>query len=123
METTALKTTPNTDVSQGSAAPRSSKQWTVWVGRTLSTLPVLMLLMSATMKLLHRPEVVEMFAGKFGYSEGALLSIGLVELACAALYVIPRTTVLGAILLTGYLGGAIATHVRVSDAFVAPLAL
>jgi len=51
----------------------------------------------------------------FGYPEGALLPIAIVELASAILYAIPRTSVLGAILLTGYLGGATATHVRVGE--------
>lgn len=49
--------------------------------------------------------------------------IGIVELLCVVVYLIPRTSVLGAILITGYFGGAVATHVRVSDAFVIPLVL
>jgi hypothetical protein len=67
--------------------------------------------------------VVEMMGGKFGYPAGTLIVLGVVELACALLYVMPRTSVLGAILMTGYLGGAVATHVRVGDAFAAPLVL
>ena len=59
---------------------------------------------------------------QFGYPSGLIVPIGVVELACVVLYVIPRTAVLGAVLLTGYLGGAIATHVRLSDpSFAGPL--
>lgn len=94
-----------------------------WAGRALSALPVLALLASATMKFLHKPDVVGMFVGKFGYSAELLPTLGVVELLCTLLYAIPQTSVLGAVLLTGYLGGAVATHVRVGDAFVAPLLL
>ena len=87
----------------------------LWVGRVLSALPVLMLTFSAVMKFSRSPQVLEGFVGKFGYPEGTLLPIGVVELICALLYAVPRTSVLGAILLTGYMGGATATHVRVSD--------
>ncbi len=96
----------------------------LWAGRILSALPALMLLMSASMKFARPPMVMEQFVGKFGYSESLLLTLGVLELSCAVLYVIPRTAVLGAVLLTGYLGGAIATHVRIGDpGFVSPLAL
>ncbi|MGH9509249.1 MAG: DoxX family protein [Terriglobales bacterium] len=96
----------------------------LWAGRILSALPVLMLLSSASMKFARPPMVIEQFVGKFGYPESLLFTLGVLELSCAVLYVIPRTAILGAVLLTGYLGGAIATHVRVSDAgFVTPLAL
>jgi len=87
----------------------------LWVGRVLSALPVLMLSFSAVMKFSRSPQVMEGFVGKFGYPEGTLLPIGVVELFCALLYAVPRTSVLGAILITGYMGGATATHVRVSD--------
>ena len=93
----------------------------LWAGRILSALPVLMLLMSATMKLIGAAPAVEGFV-KFGYPTGAYFGIGIVELLCTALYVLPRTSVLGAILLTGYLGGATATHVRIGDPFVSPVA-
>jgi hypothetical protein len=92
----------------------------IWVGRVLSALPVLMLVMSAVMKFMKPTEVVEGFT-KLGYSDSLAVPLGIVELACTALYVIPQTSVLGAILLTGYLGGATATHVRVGDPFVGPV--
>jgi hypothetical protein len=98
-------------------------KWQLWTGRLLSALPVLGLVMSAAMKLSDKPAVVEMFTAKLGYPAGLLTTLALVELTCTALYVIPQTAVLGAILLTGYLGGATATHVRVADAFAVPLVL
>lgn len=83
-------------------------------GYILGALPVLMLLMSAIMKLTKGQQVLEGFA-HFGFSEGQIVPIGIVELICTILYIIPRTSVLGAILLTGYLGGATVTHVRVQE--------
>ena len=71
-------------------------------------------------KLSESPQVVDSFVGKFGYPQSTLLWIGILEITCTLLYVIPRTAILGAALSTGYLGGAMATHVRVSDAFVGP---
>jgi hypothetical protein len=101
----------------------SLPKWQLWSGRVLSALPVLALVMSGSMKLSNKPAMVEMFTGKFGYPAGLLTTLALVELTCAALYAVPRTAVLGAILLTGYLGGAVATHVRVGDPFAIPLLL
>jgi hypothetical protein len=88
----------------------------------MSVLPVLMLLMSATMKFLKPPDVVEGFA-HLGYPLGLAIPLGVVELACTILYLVPRTSVLGAILLTAYLGGAVSTHVRVEEAFFMPIVL
>ncbi|MEK6257563.1 MAG: DoxX family protein [Planctomycetota bacterium] len=99
-------------------APTSKKL--IWAGRVVSALPVLMLTMSAVMKLMKPAPFVEGFA-KLGWPEDLALPLGIVELACTILYVIPQTSVLGAILLTGYLGGATATHVRVGDPFIAPV--
>jgi uncharacterized protein YndB with AHSA1/START domain len=105
----------------GTQAPAVSKK-ALWAGRVVSALPVLMLLMSAVMKLVKPAPVVEGFT-KLGYPEGLALGIGILELVCTALYILPRTSVLGAILLTGYLGGATATHVRVGDPFFTPVLL
>ena len=100
------------------AAPVSKKM--LWAGRISSALPVLLLLFSAVGKLLKPVAVVQGFA-QFGYPESLLLPIGIVELLCTVIYLIPRTSVLGAILLTGYLGGATATHLRIGDpAFIMP---
>jgi len=94
------------------APPSKVKLWSGWI---LSALPVLAMLASAAIKLQHAPQTVQMFGGKFGYPENLLLPLAVVELVCALLYVIPRTAVLGAILVTGFFGGAIATHARVHD--------
>jgi hypothetical protein len=93
------------------------------IGRVVSALPVLLLAMSAVMKLSGRPEFVDQFSGKFGYQAQSLPAIAVLELACALVYAIPRTAVLGAILVTGYLGGAVATHVRIGDVFAPPLVI
>jgi len=99
-------------------APVSKKR--LWAGRILSALPVLMLLFSGVLKLIKPALVVEEFA-RLGYPESLVLGIGLLELACTVVYVIPRTSIIGAILLTAYLGGATATHVRISDPFFIPI--
>ena len=86
----------------------------LWAGRIVSALPVLFLLMDGIMKLIKPAPVVDATV-KLGYPATTIVPLGIVLLICTLLYVIPRTSVLGAILLTGYLGGAVATHVRVSD--------
>ncbi len=93
----------------------------LWTGRVLTALSVALFLMSAVMKLAQQPQVIQDFEGKFGFPSGTLVPIGIVELVCVVLYAVPRTAVLGAILLTGYLGGATVTHVRVSEAFISPV--
>jgi len=94
--------------------------WQVWTGRVLSALPSLLLLFSASMKLMHPPQVLEGWA-KSGYPMGSLLPLGIVEILCVVIYLVPRTAILGAILMTGYLGGAVATHVRAGEPFVIPI--
>lgn len=84
-----------------------------WASRIMSGLPALFLLVDGGMKLFKPPVVVESTL-QLGYPESAIVGIGVVLLISTILYLIPRTSVLGAILLTGYLGGAVATHVRVS---------
>lgn len=83
----------------------------LWAGRIISALPVLFLLMDGVMKLV-KPAVVVEATVRLGYPETVIVPLGFVLLACTVLYTIRRTSVLGAILLTGYLGGAVATHVR-----------
>ena len=92
----------------------------LWAGRIISALPVLMLLFSGVIKLIKPAPVVQEFA-RLGYPEKLALVIGILELACTVIYVIPRTAVLGAILLAAYLGGATATHVRIGDPFFYPI--
>ncbi|MGH9834784.1 MAG: DoxX family protein [Blastocatellia bacterium] len=86
----------------------------LWGGRILSGLPALFLLLDAAGKLIKPAPVIEGTI-RLGYPESVILPLGIVLLACTVLYVVPRTAVLGAILLTGYLGGAVATHVRAGD--------
>ena len=86
----------------------------LWAGRIISGLPALFLLVDAIMKL-FKPSFVVDATVKLGYPESVIIGIGLVLLASTILYLIPITSILGAILLTGYLGGAVATHVRVGE--------
>ena len=88
----------------------------LWTGRILSGLVVFFLLVDAVYKLIKPlpAPAVEAF-GKLGYPIELAAGIGILLLSCVALYLIPRTSILGAILLTGYLGGAVASHVRVGD--------
>ncbi len=84
----------------------------LWAARVLGGLPALFLLVDGGMKLVKPAPVVEATV-QLGYPESAVVTLGVVLLLCTITYLIPRTAVLGAVLLTGYLGGAIATHVRV----------
>ena len=96
------------------AVQTSSKA--LWTGRILSGLVVLFLLVDAGFKLIKPlPAPAVQAFGQLGYPVGLAAGIGILLLACVALYAVPRTSVLGAILLTGYLGGAVASHVRVGD--------
>ena len=101
-------------------SPATVSKKMLWTGRVLSALPVLMLLFSAAMKFAKPPGFAEGMA-KLGIPESLALGLGILELACVIIYIIPRTAVLGAILLTGYLGGAILTHLRVGDNFIGPI--
>lgn len=84
----------------------------VWAGRVLTGLSALFFLMDGVMKLFKPPVVVESTV-QLGYPESAIVGIGIVLLVCTLLYLVPRTAGVGAVLLTGYLGGAVATQVRV----------
>ena len=86
----------------------------LWIGRIVSGLPALFLLVDGVMKLI-RPAVVVETTMKLGYAERTILPLGILLIACTILYLVPRTSVLGAILLTGYLGGAVSTHVRAAE--------
>jgi hypothetical protein len=86
----------------------------VWVGRVISILVSLVFVMSSTMKFLGGPQVTEGTA-KLGLQESLVLPLAILELSCAVIYLIPPTAILGAILLTGYLGGAILTHLRIGE--------
>jgi hypothetical protein len=86
----------------------------LWAGRIMSALAALFMVFDGTIHVMRIPPVVEAFA-RLGYPMSVALGLGIVEFGCIALYVIPASSVLGAILLTGYLGGAIAAQVRIGS--------
>jgi hypothetical protein len=94
--------------------PAAESRAALWTGRVLSAIAVLFLGMDATLKLLVLAPAVK-GTTELGYDAGVLFPLGLLQLACLALYLVPRTAPLGALLWTGYLGGAVATHVRVGN--------
>jgi hypothetical protein len=95
---------------------KSAKRWMLWAGWVLSLWPAVVVVASATWKLTRSPFYVAEF-GRIGWPEGALTGLALLQLCCLLLYLIPPTAVLGAVLLTGYLGGAIASYVRIGDPY------
>jgi len=94
------------------SAPTSKTM--LWTGRIITGLAIAFLLFDGVVKL-FKPKFVVDKTIELGYDESVIISLGLVLIASTLLYMFPRTAVLGAILLTGYLGGAVATHVRVKD--------
>jgi hypothetical protein len=83
----------------------------IWSGRILTVVTALFLLFDGVMKIVKPPQVLEASV-RLGYPLSALSGVGLALLACTAIYLIPRTSLVGAVLLTGYLGGAVASNVR-----------
>ncbi len=98
------------------------KRWLFWIGWIVSLWPVFVVGMSAHWKLSRNPGYVREFA-RIGWPEHALPLLACLQLGCIILFLIPRTSVLGAVLLTGYLGGAVAAYTRIGDAYpiVVPL--
>ena len=94
-----------------SEAPQKSRSW---AGIVVSAIPTLFLLLDAIGKLV-KPEAVVTGTIELGYPESVIVPLGIILLICTVLYAIPKTSVIGAILLTGYLGGAVATHVRLNN--------
>jgi len=86
----------------------------VWAGRVVSGLASLVFVMSAMMKLKGGEGAAQMFA-HLGLSGSLILPIAILELASVAIYLVPRTSVLGAVLLTGFMGGAILAHLRIGE--------
>ena len=91
--------------------PSGTSKPMLWTGRVLSTLIVLTMLLDSVLKVIKIQPVVEATT-KIGFPESSIRPIGIAALVSVILYAIPQTTVLGAILLTGYFGGAVATHVH-----------
>lgn len=86
----------------------------LWTGRIMSALPALLTLLGAVMKIAKGAAVIEGFV-KAGFAQNLIVPIGILEVVCVVVYVIPRTSVLGAILMTGLLGGATVTNLRIGD--------
>ena len=95
---------------------KSGKRWMLWAGRVLSLWPAFVIVLSATWKLSRNAPYIAEFA-RIGWPESALTGLALLQLSCLALYLLPPTAVLGAVLLTGYLGGAIAAYVRMGEPY------
>ena len=108
--------TPDGDLVRSATAAGTvpASRGALWAGRVVSAVPALFLLLDGVMKLAKPAPVVEGTIA-LGYPEGVIVGLGVVLLVSTALYLFPRTAVLGAILLTGYLGGAVASHVRVGS--------
>ena len=100
----------------------AERGWIVWTGRAISAAVSLAFAASAFMKLKGGPELAQGMA-HLGLPESLVVPLAILEISCVVVYLVPATSVLGAILLTGYMGGAICTHVRVGDPFVTQLAL
>jgi hypothetical protein len=111
-----MKTNTTFHVIESNVQTAPVSKGSLWTGRIMSALAALFLLMDGSMKLFKPPVVIQATV-QLGYPESTIVGIGIALLASTLLYVIPRTSVLGAILLTGYLGGAVASNVRA----VAPL--
>jgi hypothetical protein len=105
---------------QATAEVASVSKKRLWAGWIFSGLALLVFALTAMIGMLN-PAAAAQGAAHYGYPDGTMTRIAIVELVCVVLYAIPRTSVLGAILLTGYLGGAISTHVRAGEPFYLPL--
>jgi hypothetical protein len=86
----------------------------VWTGRVLSGIATAFLAFDAIVKISQSPVAMEGTA-KLGYPTSAVLVLGILQAICLALYLVPRTSIIGAVLWTGYLGGAVSAHVRIED--------
>jgi len=100
-----------TETARTVSVPRSM----LWTGRLLSFFPVAVLLSSAWVRATHHTQAVTEIVGAYGYPESAIVPIVIAECALVVLYLVPQTSVLAAIVMTGYLGGAVATHLRIAD--------
>jgi len=113
-----VTTAPVLEYGQTTRVPKGKAWWAGWI---ISAIPILWMgVLGPVFMLTNRPMVEENMA-KYGYASSTLLPIHVAALASVILYAIPRTAVLGAILLTGYLGGAVATHVRAGEPWFFPV--
>lgn len=95
-------------------SPTAISRGTLWTSYVLSALPILLVLSSSIMKLMKTAAVIEGFS-RSGLPERLIIPVGIIELICVIVYAIPQTSVLGAILMTGLLGGATITTLRIGD--------
>jgi DoxX-like family len=93
----------------------SAPRWILWAGWLLSLLVIAQLLSSAWFRATYRANAVEEIVRIYGYPESAIALIVIAECAFVVLYLVPQTSVIAAVLMTGYLGGAVATHLRIAD--------
>lgn len=112
--TANVATFPNQAQPRATARREVPSRRAIVTGRILSGLAILFLLFDATLKLLQLAPAVEATA-QLGYPTSLIQTIAIIQLACLVIYLVPRTSLLGAVLWTGYLGGAVATHVRVGS--------
>jgi hypothetical protein len=97
-----------------SAAPRRATAG-IWIGRVMSGLVIAFMLLASALPKLFMPELAQEAGQQLGWSQKHLLVIAFIELAGTLLYAVPRTAALGAVLLTGLFGGAVATHLRIDN--------
>jgi hypothetical protein len=107
----AASTVTSTAASTASSGPRR------WPGRVLTGIPAAFLVFDAAIKLAH-PSFVVAASARIGVPAELSVVLGVILAACVALYLVPRTAPLGAVLLTGYLGGAVLTHLRIGDPLI-----
>ena len=107
------------EIAAAMTLPRTADSDTirVWTGRIMFTMVTLFLLFDLSVKLLMLPMAVEGTV-QLGYAASMIAPLGVIQLVCLIAYVIPRTSVIGAVVWTGYLGGAVATHVRLGNPLV-----
>lgn len=106
--------TPVTPATATATATAPTPKGMLWTGRVLTALIAAFMILDGGMKL-FKPSFVVEGTKQVGFAESTIIPLGITLLVSSILYAIPRTAVLGAILLTGYLGGAVATHVRLGD--------
>ena len=114
MESTLTPPFAATTTSHSVPVPSTAPRGQVWAGRVLSGLAVLFLAGDTVFKLIASPEALK-GTTELGWQASAVFVIGVLELVCLVAYLVPRTAVLGAVLFTGYFGGAIATHLRIDN--------
>jgi hypothetical protein len=110
-------------MSTETACNTSAPRWMLWTGWFLSFVVVAQLLASAWFRATYHSYAVAEIVTGYGYPESAIIAVVVAECALVALYLVPQTSVLAAILMTGYLGGAVATHLRIADAARAAIPL